>query len=179
MDALRIPVKYYKGRLTQELDSATDGERPLERAKVDQTASHKRSRGGDECASHVNDCVRNGGCKLEYAMTRPNQLHTAEQPRTRFRWHHRGQERSLRKVCLSAAVRHQASSEAPELTRILASMEESEVRAMYKLIAAGRVGANANPQVISCAGTDHFGGQYGSHLLFYRPLKGYQETDSL
>lgn len=58
-------------------------------------------------------------------------------------------------------------------------MEESEVRAMYKLIAAGRVGANANPQVISCAGTDHFGGQYGSHLLFYRPLKGYQETDSL
>lgn len=52
----------------------------------------------------------------------------------------------------------------PELTRILASMEEREVRAVYKLIAAGRLGANASPQVINCAGTDHFGGQYGSHL---------------
>lgn len=85
------------------------------------------------------------------------QFHTTEQPRASFRRHHRGQERSLKKVCLSAAVRYRSERwKRVRLTRMLASMEESEVRAMNKLIAVGRLGANASPQVISCAGTDAF-----------------------
>lgn len=58
-------VEYTKERRTESLDPATDGERPLERANLDQAASNERTRRCREGARHVDDCARDGRSKLE------------------------------------------------------------------------------------------------------------------
>lgn len=93
-------VECTKARRTESLDSATDGERPLEAANFDQAASNERAWRGSEGARHVDDCARDGRSKLESVVIGTHKLPTTEQPRAGFRRNHRGQQRSLKKyVC--------------------------------------------------------------------------------